>query len=426
MQALRNPVFQFAAAAALIAVVVALGSARLSREAAEAEAVADARAMTELLAWSVAQPSVPRGLVYGSRSVAETYDYMMRSSLLIANVQRVKIWNAEGRIVYSDKKRLIGRKFDLGADARDVFESGGSEGGVPDLRRPENRYELDEGGLLEVYTRMESPEGEPLVLEIYWANDQLADSTEVVLDTFRPIAVGGVVLLGILTIPLLWGLHRRLDRAAEARERLLRTAVVASEEERRRIARDLHEGVVHSLDDASAALAAEARDEATPYAASRRLLQVDESLRGGIASLRTLVLDIYPPDLDADHLGAALDRLVAPAESAGMDVTVHVADMRGVSDDTVALVWRVAREGVRNTVRHARARSLAVSVRRSRGRVELRVADDGAGFVPGAFGAGGRFGLRGLQDLAAEAGGRLQVTSGPGRGTVLLLDLPQT
>jgi two-component system, NarL family, sensor kinase len=426
VQALRNPVFQFAAAAALIVVVVALGSARLSRDAAEAEAVADARAMTELLAWSVAQPSVPRGLVYGSRSVAETYDFMMRSSLLIAYVERVKIWNADGRIVYSDKKRLIGQKFELDDDARDVLESGGSEAGVPDLRRPENRYELEEGGLLEVYTRMESPEGEPLLLELYWANDKLTRSTEVVLDTFRPIAVGGVLLLGILTAPLLWGLHRRLDRDAEARERLLRSAVDASEEERRRIARDLHEGVVHSLDDASAALVAEASDDATPYAASRRLLQVDESLRGGIASLRSLVLDIYPPDLDAGHLSAALDGLVAPAESAGMDVTVHVADLRGVSDDTVALVWRVAREGVRNVVRHARARSLAVSVRQSRGRVELRVADDGAGFVPGAFGDGGRFGLRGLQDLATEAGGRLQVTSGPGRGTVLLLDLPLT
>jgi signal transduction histidine kinase len=273
---------------------------------------------------------------------------------------------------------------------------------------------------------MESPEGEPLLLEVYWANDQLADSTEAVLDTFRPIAVGGVLLLGLLTTPLLWGLHRRLGRAADARERLLRTAVDASEEERRRIARDLHEGVVHSLDDASAALAAEARDEATPYAASRRLLEVDESLRGGIASLRSLVLDIYPPDLDADRLGAALDRLVAPAESAGLVVTVHVADLRGVSDDRVALVWRVAREGVRNAVRHSRARNLAVSVRQSRGRVELRVADDGAGFVPGAFDDGGRFGLRGLQDLAAEAGGRLEVTSGPGRGTVLLLDVPQT
>jgi signal transduction histidine kinase len=46
--------------------------------------------------------------------------------------------------------------------------------------------------------------------------------------------------------------------------------------------------------------------------------------------------------------------------------------------------------------------------------------------VPGTFGDGRRFGLRGLQDLAAEAGGRLQVTSGPGRGTVLLLDVPAT
>lgn len=426
MRVLRNPVFRFVAAAVVIVVAVAVGSAHLSRKAAENEAIADARAMTELLAHAVVEPNVPPGLSWGSSIAAGGLDLAVHDRLMsVDNVKRVKIWNDEGLIVWSDQESLIHQHFDLSGSARGVLGTGDSAGDVTDLRRQENEYELEEGGLLEVYTRIESYErGEPLLFEVYYSDDQLADTTEIVLDTFRPITVGGVLLLGILTVPLLWGLNRRLERAADARERLLRTAVDASEEERRRIARDLHEGVVHRLADASAALAAEVRHEATSHAASRRLLEVDDTLRGSIESLRSLVLEIYPPELDAARLGAALDRLVAPAESAGMDVSVDVGDLSGVSDDAVALVWRVAREGVRNAVRHARGSSLDVSVRRNRAGVELRVVDDGVGFVPGAFATADRFGLRGLEDLAEEAGGRLQVSSGPGRGTVLLLEVP--
>jgi signal transduction histidine kinase len=107
-----------------------------------------------------------------------------------------------------------------------------------------------------------------------------------------------------------------------------------------------------------------------------------------------------------------------------MDVRVEVADVTGVSDDAVALVWRAAQEAVRNATRHARGSKLDVSVRRAGPRVSLRVADNGVGFVPGAFSTQGRFGLRSLQDLATEAGGHLDVQSGPGRGTTVLLDVP--
>ena len=169
-------------------------------------------------------------------------------------------------------------------------------------------------------------------------------------------------------MPLLWGLNRRLGRAAQARERLLRAAVDASEEERRRIARDLHEGLGHRLRAASEAVSAEARNPQTPVATSRRLLVVDDDLRASVESLRSLVLEIYPPDLAAHRLGAALDDLVAPAEKAGLDVSLRVEDVDGASDDAVALVWRVAREGVRNAVRHARGTALDVSVRRNRSR----------------------------------------------------------
>ena len=91
--------------------------------------------------------------------------------------------------------------------------------------------------------------------------------------------------------------------------------------------------------------------------------------------------------------------------------------MKGVSDEATALVWRVAQEALRNATRHARATSVDISVTRSHGQVVLDVEDDGVGFDPDAVAPRGHLGLRGLRDLAVEAGGRLTVTSAPGQGT---------
>lgn len=424
MRVLRNPVAQFLVAVVVVMVAVAFAADAMSRRAAEQEAVTDARVLTEVLAHSVAEPMIPDGLIDGDQIWAAVFDNRTRERLMVPGVHRVKIWNADGVVVWSDESDLWGQRFDLGADARAVLASGGSAADLSDLRSPENRYEVDDDGFLEVYTRIENGHGAPMLFEVYYSAAQLEASSETVFAAFRPITLGGPLLLGLLTVPLLWMLTRRVARSSAARERLLRNAVDASDAERRRIARDLHEGAVHQLATASSALAAEAADQATPPQVARRLRTVDEGIRQTAHSLRSLVLEIYPPKLAAAGLADALDELVVPASATGLDVRVRVDDVTGVSDDAVALVWRAAQEAVRNATRHARGSRIEVSVLRHDHRVSLRVADDGVGFVPGAFSHRGRFGLRSLQDLVAEAGGRLDVETGPGRGTTVLLEVP--
>lgn len=424
MRLLRNPVVQFLAVGLFVLVVLVIGTSELSQQAANREAVDETRAITSVLARSVAEPAIPRGLVDGRAGAIDRLDRTVLERLLVDDVQRIKIWNADGRIVYSDETALIGETFDLGPDEREVLERGGTDAEVSDLSRPENRFEADSGGMLEVYTQVISPEGEPLLFEVYYSAGQLAQRKEAIFSSFRPITLSGLLLLLVLTTPLLWVLTSRLEASARERERLLRAAVDASDAERRRIARDLHDGVVQDLAGTSYALAAAGqslRDADPATAADLELMS--GSLRNSLRSLRSLLVEIYPPELHTNGLSAALADLVAPATGAGVDADVQVSDIDGVDEDIIALVWRVAQEAVRNALRHGQPDKIEVRVKDENGVVVLEVCDDGKGFDPGEVVLDEHFGLRGLRDLIAEVGGRLEVRSSPGAGTTVRLEV---
>jgi two-component system NarL family sensor kinase len=424
MKFLKHPVAWFLAAGCLVLVVVAYVTGEFSREAAETEAVADARAVTQVLGRSVAEPAIPRGLVSGDTGAIDRFDRAVRDHLLVGQVRRIKIWNADGRILYSDDTRLIDDEFPLGEDEKEVLEKGTTDAEVSDLSQPENRFEKGSGGLLEVYTRITSPEGDPLLFEAYFSAADIAARQRQVFREFRPITLGGLVALLALTVPLLWALTRRLERTARDRERLLRAAADASENERRRIARDLHDGVVQDLAGTSFALSAVARAPETPPGTAGRLVPMTESLRTSLRTLRSLLVEIYPPDLSADGLATALGDLVAPAMGAGISASVRVDGADGASERSVRLVWRVAQEAIRNAVRHADPRTLDVAVEGAGEWLVLTVTDDGSGFDGTSRpGDGGGLGLRGLRDLIHEEGGRLKVSSVPAQGTTVRLEV---
>ncbi|MFP5252369.1 MAG: sensor histidine kinase [Actinomycetes bacterium] len=414
----KHPVAQFLTAGFVTVVLVLVTTARLSGAAAADEAIEDAVATTELLARSVAEPAMPPGLVAGDAGALDRFDRRVLARLMVGDVERVKIWDAHGRIVYSDQTRLIGDVYPLGASERAVLASGNLEAEQSDLSKAENRYERTSGGLLEVYTRIRSPEGEPLLFEVYYSAAQIEARQAAVLAAFRPITVGSLLALLALTTPLVWVLTRRLRRASEERERLLLAAVDASEAERRRIARDLHDTVVQDLSGTAFALAAAARGGGAP---SDALESMAGSLRDSLRSLRSLLVEIHPPDLITTGLAGALEDLVAPAAACGVEAHLDAGGLGAVEPTAAALVWRVAQEAVRNVLRHADASSLRVTVRGEGASVRLVVEDDGRGFDPREARDRTSFGLRGLSDLVEEAGGSLQVSAAPGRGTKVVV-----
>lgn len=412
---------QFLAAGLLTSAAVMGGSSVLSARAAQDEALADSRATTEVLARSVAQPAVPRGLVEGAAGAVDRFDRLALDRLLVRDVRRIKLWREDGTIVYSDDVRLIGEQFPLDDDELEVLLDGGSDAEVADLADPENRYEDRDEGLVEVYTQIWSPEGEPLLFEAYYSLAGIEARQAEVSGPFLRITLGGLTVLVAVATAMLWALTRRVTAAAAERERLLRSAATASDAERRRIARDLHDGVVQDLAGSAFAVTAVARESAGP--GRHQLTEVADALRRSLRSLRSLLVEIHPPDLTADTLPAALEDLTAPAAAAGVRARARVSPGLRASPQTVALVWRVAQEAVRNTLRHSRAQELTVDVRQEGDQVTLEVSDDGVGFDPAAVRADAHYGLRGLDSLVRDSGGRLTVRSVPGGGTLVALEV---
>ena len=139
MRLLRNPVAQYLTLAVLLFGVLSLATSVLSARVAAQQASDDARQVTRVLARSVAEPAIPRGLVDGDAGAIDKLDREVLDRLLVGDVRRVKIWRGDGTIVYSDESSLIGAQYPLDEEEREVLENGGIEAEVSDLSKPENR-----------------------------------------------------------------------------------------------------------------------------------------------------------------------------------------------------------------------------------------------------------------------------------------------
>jgi signal transduction histidine kinase len=209
-----------------------------------------------------------------------------------------------------------------------------------------------------------------------------------------------------------------------SRERL----VNALEEERRRLRRDLHDGLGPVL--TAAGLRADAARnllERDPMAAERQLVELREELTAAIGEVRRLVYGLRPPALDELGLVGALrdqaNSLVndSQAQGDGMRVDVLAPDrLRPLPAAVEVAAFRIALEALTNAARHAQARNCVVALSVN-GALQIDVRDDGAGL--GATIKPG-FGLTSMRERVAELGGTLDVTSVQGEGTHIIARLP--
>ena len=311
----RRLFWQFALSGLVAMLVVALAATIVLRRAGETESVRDARSLTEVLGRSVVEPNLDDSIVRGNRVLLATFDRLVRQRVLRNPVVRVKLWTANGRIAYSDEPRLIGSRYPLGDDELATLRGHGVDAGISDLSAPENRYERPQRKLLEVYMPVHTASGRPLLFEAYLRFSDVAASGRKVWLAFLPALVVALLMLWLLQLPIALSLARGLRRGHAEREALLLRALNASDTERRVIAADLHDGVVQDLAGTSYALAvaAETVDRTPANEVARALRTGANATRQSMRQLRSLLVEIYPPNLRDAGLEPALNDLAARA-----------------------------------------------------------------------------------------------------------------
>jgi signal transduction histidine kinase len=211
------------------------------------------------------------------------------------------------------------------------------------------------------------------------------------------------------------------------RERLTHR-IQAQEAERRRWARELHDETLQGLAGLQMILrtALQAGSQERLDSAARIAV---EHIGAEIEGLRSIIADLRPAALDELGVGAALRGLAERSQAmSGMAVELELdlpsegPDWRRLEPQLEATVYRLVQEGLTNAAKHSGAKRVRVAVSERESTVEVTVADDGRGFEP-ARGTDG-FGLAGMQERVALAGGFLTVASSPGEGTTLSATMP--
>ena len=264
------------------------------------------------------------------------------------------------------------------------------------------------------------------------AEDELAGSSDrlrrSLMLTFGITLVGGLVLALVTigrTLQLERELERRLEENARARAdlrelsaRLLR----AQENERRTLARELHDEVGQSLsailmETEGAACAVE------PAEVREHLASIRAMAEKTVNEVRDLALLLRPSMLDDFGLVPALRwHAREMAKRTGLHVVVEADDSAdSLPDEHQTCIYRLVQEALNNSSRHASARTVEVTVTREGARVLFSVRDDGAGFDP-RFVRG--LGLLGMEERVRRLGGQVRIDSQPGRGTLVAAELP--
>jgi signal transduction histidine kinase len=285
---------------------------------------------------------------------------------------------------------------------------------------------LDTGGVRSVYSRL--PHGEDNANDWYvvaTARSAVAPLAEV---GPTPIVVGamGVALLAAGLVRMR-GTRRRLAASAAERRRVLDQTVRGAEDERSRLALELHDGPIQRLTALDLKLERmRLKAERGDADAGRQLLDdVSGGLRDEIQGLRQVMSQLRPPALDERGLEAALtDYVQAAATEWGLRSSVR-ADLPARLDPTTETVlYRVAQEGIQNVVKHARATMVTLTVAATNGTTSMTIRDDGVGFDGSQGAPDDHLGLIAMRERVEMGGGTLRVRSVPGSGTEILVQVP--
>jgi signal transduction histidine kinase len=215
------------------------------------------------------------------------------------------------------------------------------------------------------------------------------------------------------------------ERLAMLRQQLAQVTA-AQEEERQRIARELHDGVGPALASMNLRLrTARKLLERDQEAAVRELEALADLSQDNVRDIRRMIYDLRPAALDELGLVPAVrEYLKRCGREHDLEIVFEAGEATRLPGPVETALFRIVQEAVNNVVKHAGARRVEVRLAREDGLVALGVVDDGRGFDPSAPRSERHVGLWSMRERVVQLGGRFEVQSGPGQGTVLSAWLP--
>lgn len=373
---------------------------------------------------TVVEEFAAQGLIESGGEIPDmaALDEAVRGRLIGADVVRVKVWDTNGTIIYSDLAEIVGTTYSPSPGLAAAFE-GVPQSGHAGSEADESLGERDLGHLWEFYVPVESAGEVAAVFEVY----ATARSLHAALDSIRMwvwFAVGsGLAVLLVFNVSLVASNTRALTRRRNQAERLFADLAQAQEEERTRIIGALHDDigqplyrVLYGIQGSQSQL-----EPASPVAlelekAAELVRWIDGTLRSELGMLQLGAID---PSQDLEGL---LTRLASDVRrESSLDVTLQVGEYGPISEAARTALFRAAREAVTNARKHGDAHAVEITVARNKHRVVLEVADNGAGFA-GEIGIG----LATTRSRLEAIGGGLSVTKSRGGGTLFRAWIPES
>ena len=229
-----------------------------------------------------------------------------------------------------------------------------------------------------------------------------------------PLPAGEPDVLG-LTVAF----KEMLERLENERRLSVRRSLTAQEDERRRLAQELHDEIGQTLTAVVLQLDRLARD--APGSLAEDAAEARESARASLQDVRRIAHSLRPEALEELGLVNALDALCDRiTEQGGLPVERMLEPLPGLDEERELVVYRVAQQALTNALSHSRAERCSLVLGAAEGRLVLRVSDDGGGIRNGRPGAG----IQGMRERALLVGGKLSVDSQDGVGTEVRLELP--
>ncbi|MFW3172765.1 sensor histidine kinase [Geodermatophilus sp. CPCC 206100] len=417
----RRELLAFCLTALLVLLVVSAGTIWISERIARANALAEAERAAERLGALLVAPILEEHLL-GLPGRIEQLDRVVGYRMSDGSVTKIVVWRPTGEIIYASDPALINDRI---PPSEEMLRAVAGE----TVAEVDENPETSATGVaqLEVYTPMTAA-NEQLAFEAYFSYETIDRQAARLRSQIIPMAIGALVLLQVVQIPIATSLARRVSRQEAERTALMQRSMEASDRERRAIAADVHDGPVQDLAGVSYALSA-IRGSLPP----ERQATVDRlvtAVRHAVQSLRRLMVDIYPPDLSGPGLGVAIADMAEPLRAEGIEILMDAGPLPDMTPDAAAVIYRTAKEALANVAKHAQATHAWITLEETElggaRAVRLEVADDGVGFPESGTDrrSEGHLGMSLLRDRVVDLGGTVTLDERRGGGALLTAVVP--